>query len=799
MMKKIQTWAAVFAGMSFGVIAAALVLAGCSNPLFEKPQEAASQEAAAELPAGLGAVRVIFTQGEARTVMPAPVLGVLHLKYLFTKGAEPEVEKSPADGVFTLEPGDYTLRVEAYVDPDKILLAAGGSSASFTINAGVMAQPVNVTLSPIVSEGTGSLEFSLTYPAGSTVEYLTLTPIAGGVTLDLKAAGTVSGNTLSGTKSVIPSGYYLIETRMGNGAGAYAGKSEVAHIYQNLTTRADYTFTADNFRIYTITFALGEGGGTAPASRTVNAGTAINLPGQGGMTAPVDKTFAGWSNGTQTLVAGASCTVNDNITFTAQWAAPGPGISLSPDIWNTNTLSGSTQYYSFTALAGVSYMVTWDDSYQGSNNYTGDIIVSAYRGSISGTPLFSNVDSGYTSPRTIAAYSSISTVILAVNPYSNGGSGTYRIKYYPASSSSDGSTIPLSPDIWYANTLSGNTQYYSFTALAGSSYRVTWDDGFNGSGNYTGDIKVSAYRGSTSETSLFSNIDSGYTSPQTIAAYSSTSTIILAVSPYTNGTYRIKYYPAAPSPYTVTFAPGEGGGTAPASQTANAETTIALPGQGGMTAPANKTFAGWNDGTQTFQAEVSYRVNANIVLTAQWVSVITGTVSVTGTAIVGQTLTANIDGLDGEGTPSYQWKRGEVSIGLNSQTYTLTAADAGFTITVTVSRAGYGGSVSSDPTAAVIPLLTGTVSITGTAAAGRTLTANIDGLDGEGTPSYQWKRGEASIGVDSQTYTLTAADVGSTITVTVSRDGYEGSIISAPSELIYLWENHGGNLDAVIY
>jgi hypothetical protein len=95
--------------------------------------------------------------------------------------------------------------------------------------------------------------------------------------------------------------------------------------------------------------------------------------------------------------------------------------------------------------------------------------------------------------------------------------------------------------------------------------------------------------------------------------------------------------------------------------------------------------------------------------------------------------------------------------------------------------------------------LTGTVSINGTAAVGETLTANIAGLSGVGTPSYQWKRGDTPIGGNSGTYTPVAADAGSTITVTVSREGYGRSVTSTPSELVYLRENHGGNLDAVIY
>ena len=79
------------------------------------------------------------------------------------------------------------------------------------------------------------------------------------------------------------------------------------------------------------------------------------------------------------------------------------------------------------------------------------------------------------------------------------------------------------------------------------------------------------------------------------------------------------------------------------------------------------------------------------------------------------------------------------------------------------------------------PLLIGTVSITGTAVVGEILTANVDDLDGAGSISYQWKRGETNIGTNSSAYTLVTADVNSTITVAVTRVGYSGSVTSIPT------------------
>jgi len=59
--------------------------------------------------------------------------------------------------------------------------------------------------------------------------------------------------------------------------------------------------------------------------------------------------------------------------------------------------------------------------------------------------------------------------------------------------------------------------------------------------------------------------------------------------------------------------------------------------------------------------------------------------TISGTAVVGQTLTATASGVTGSPTPtlSYQWKRGATNIGTNSSTYTLVQADAGNTSNIT--------------------------------------------------------------------------------------------------------------------
>ena len=174
----------------------------------------------------------------------------------------------------------------------------------------------------------------------------------------------------------------------------------------------------------------------------------------------------------------------------------------------------------------------------------------------------------------------------------------------------------------------------------------------------------------------------------------------------------------------------------------------------------------------------------------------TGAPTITGTAQVGQTLTASTTGIaDADGLTSpgytYQWIRvatdnSETNIASATVTYTLVAADQGTTIKVTVSfidDANNPETRTSAATAAVAAApntpATGAPTITGTAQVGQTLTAGTTAImDANGLTSvsytYQWIRvatdnTETNISsATASTYTLVAADQGTTVKVTVS-------------------------------
>lgn len=149
------------------------------------------------------------------------------------------------------------------------------------------------------------------------------------------------------------------------------------------------------------------------------------------------------------------------------------------------------------------------------------------------------------------------------------------------------------------------------------------------------------------------------------------------------------------------------------------------------------------------------------------------TPTITGTAQVGQKLTAPA-APTGQ-TFRYEWRAGGAVIaGAASRTLTLAAAQAGknVTVTVTAAQAGYASTTkSSAPTAAVRPgvLSAATPTVTGTYAVGATLTAKPGTWTAGTTLKYQWLSGGKAIsGATASALKLGTRQKGTTISVRVT-------------------------------
>ena len=241
------------------------------------------------------------------------------------------------------------------------------------------------------------------------------------------------------------------------------------------------------------------------------------------------------------------------------------------------------------------------------------------------------------------------------------------------------------------------------------------------------------------------------------------------------------------------------------------------------TGNANTTFT---DNDVEPSVQYVYRIkaknNAGLSELSEWVranmpaptrdpnSPATGVPTVTGTAQVGEVLTADTSGIaDADGlenaTFSYQWIRNDGSTETDIQDatgsiYTLVDADEGQTIKVKVSftdDAGNEETLTSTATGSVAARpntsATGRPTISGTVRVGEVLTADTSGIaDADGLDNvsyrYQWVAGGTDLGgATGSTYTLTASEQGQTIQVRVSFTddaGNEEALTSAATEAV---------------
>ena len=235
-------------------------------------------------------------------------------------------------------------------------------------------------------------------------------------------------------------------------------------------------------------------------------------------------------------------------------------------------------------------------------------------------------------------------------------------------------------------------------------------------------------------------------------------------------------------------------------QRANGSIYRIRPANEGRTIRVKVSFTddGGNDETLTSAAtgEVTTRPN----------SPATGAPTISGTARVGDTLTAvtsgieDADGLDNV-TFNHQWLADDAEItGATGGSYILADADEGKTIKVQVSFTDDGSNdeiLTSVATAAVAPKpnspATGAPTISGTTQAGETLTSSTTGIaDGDGLTSatftYQWLADDADIaGATGSSYTLVDADEGRAVKVRASftdDGGNEESLTSEPTAAV---------------
>ena len=229
-------------------------------------------------------------------------------------------------------------------------------------------------------------------------------------------------------------------------------------------------------------------------------------------------------------------------------------------------------------------------------------------------------------------------------------------------------------------------------------------------------------------------------------------------------------------------------------QDATSSSYTLVSGDVGNTIKVKVSFTDDNGNEETLTSAATAEVEQATAQHSSGNSEATGSPRISGTAKVGQTLTADTSGIgDTDGLTSvsyrYQWVRNDGTTDADIQnatgaSYTLVDADEGNTIKVKVSFEDDDGNdetLTSAATTAVIAAntsATGAPTISGTVQVDQTLTADTSGIgDADGLTnvsySYQWSANDGSSDSDvqdatSSSYTLVSGDVGKTIKVKVA-------------------------------
>jgi len=315
------------------------------------------------------------------------------------------------------------------------------TAQSFIANQNGM---VEIRVIPYNRSGTGTYGIAYTTdnikPALYTVTFNTnsgtgttptaiVTEVGSSITLPSGSGITRSGYSFNGWNT----------NDTGTGTNYNAGSSYTPT--GNITLYAKWSVS------YTVTFNINYGSGTTPAQQI---GSTITLPSGSGLTRS-GYTFGGWNtNGTGTgtnYSASSSFSPSANITLYARWVWNNNhnNSPLVDGVWVNGNFTSTNQYYliPLNVVAGTTYRIWWNDSYQGDGTQTADVAVSARYAGLYDNWIFggfthgqfsiwenwslsTTVDNGWSTPQSFTANQN-GVVEIFIRPYNNNSTGSFRI------------------------------------------------------------------------------------------------------------------------------------------------------------------------------------------------------------------------------------------------------------------------------------------------------------------------------------------------------------------------------------
>ncbi|MCL2128371.1 MAG: InlB B-repeat-containing protein, partial [Treponema sp.] len=377
---------------------------------------------------------------------------------------------------------------------------------------------------------------------------------------------------------------------------------------------------------YTVTFDANGAGGSPPAPLTVNAGSGITLPGQGGLSVS-GFTFGGWNTnaaGTGTnYSAGSSYTPAGNVTLYAKWDA----VLQYTVTFDANGAGGSTPAPQ-TVTAGSSVMLPGQGGLSMSGyNFNG------WNTNAAGTGTNYSAGSSYTPPGNVTLYARwTSTVTFDAN----GGGGSPPAPQTVNAGS--GITLPGQGGLsitgftfggWNTNAAGTGTNYSAgalYTLAGNITLYAKWD----AVPQYTVSFNINGAAGTTPAAltqyegaSVTLPGGGGFSRPGYSFSGWNTNTLGSGTNYGAGSSYTVNaditLYARWVINYTVTFNINGATGSTPAPVTAAAGSLVTLPGNSGFSMD-DYIFAGWNtepDGSG-WQVSSPMPVIISMTLYAMW-------------------------------------------------------------------------------------------------------------------------------------------------------------------------------------
>jgi hypothetical protein len=197
-------------------------------------------------------VSIAGADASARTLLPNSAGAFKQYKLVFTsddlESTRREMQVNTLQTALVLAEGTWTLDVTGYADDDATENAATGSTPGIEVSAGVET-PVSVALSPTMGGGTGTLAYTITgIPANIPTVTVKIEPLPTGTakTVVVSKDPAASGEWTGSDVATLNVGYHRVSVFLNTGS-TEAVKTEVAHIYRNLTTTGSFDFTNGNF------------------------------------------------------------------------------------------------------------------------------------------------------------------------------------------------------------------------------------------------------------------------------------------------------------------------------------------------------------------------------------------------------------------------------------------------------------------------------------------------------------------------------------------------------------------------